>query len=77
METVDTMNHELLRILSAKEARRRDLAAEPFPAKVQKLVCLQALAAPILRARGRQVRVWTLAQSLQDQNPASESSEAR
>jgi hypothetical protein len=43
-----------------KEARRHKLAALPFPKKVRAVVRLQEIAAPVLRARGRKVHVWTL-----------------
>ena len=54
------MNTELERIFSARQARRQRLAATPFPEKVRALVRLQAMVAPIQRAKGRAVRVWTL-----------------
>jgi hypothetical protein len=44
-----------------KEARRRQLARLPFPLKVKAVVQLQRMAAPLLRQRGRRVRVWELA----------------
>jgi len=59
------MSDELTRLFAAKEARRRILAAQSFPEKIRILVRLQALAAPILRARGRQVRVWAPESSTQ------------
>lgn len=57
------MNHlkpEIVRLFAAKEARRRRLAALPFPEKVRAVVRLQEMAAPVLRARGRKVTVWNL-----------------
>lgn len=57
---MDTMKPGIARIFAAKEARRHKLAALPFPEKVRAVVCLQQMAAPVLRARGRRVRVWTL-----------------
>ena len=54
------MNAELERILSARQARRQRLAAMPFPEKVRALVRLQAMVAPIQRAKGRSVRAWRL-----------------
>ena len=54
------INAELERILSAKQARRQRLAALPFPEKVRALVRLQAMVAPIQRAKGRSVRAWRL-----------------
>jgi len=50
----------MARLAAAKEARRRKLATLPFPDKVRVVVRLQRMAAPILRARGLQVRVWNL-----------------
>jgi len=58
METVDPLTPEFARIIAAKERRRRQLAALPFPVKVRLVVQLQQMAAPIMRARGRRVRVW-------------------
>jgi hypothetical protein len=43
-----------------KEARRHKLARLPFAAKVRAVVHLQKMAAPVLRARGKAVRVWKL-----------------
>lgn len=60
MEAMDTVKPEIARIFAAKEARRHKLAALPFPEKVRAIVCLQQMAAPVLRARGRRVRVWAL-----------------
>jgi hypothetical protein len=60
MEAMETLNPEIGRLLAAKEARRRRLAALPFPEKVRAVVQLQIMAAPILRARGKIVRVWRL-----------------
>jgi hypothetical protein len=62
---MDQIDEAISRILAGKEARRRRLAAESFPAKVRALVRLQELAAPILRQRGRQVRPWQI-----DRRPA-------
>lgn len=58
MEAMDTLKPEIARLFAAKEARRHKLAALPFPEKVRAVVCLQEMAAPVLRARGRQVRIW-------------------
>jgi hypothetical protein len=60
METVDTLTPEIARLFALKERRRQRLAALPFPHKVLLVVQLQRMAAPILRARGRLVRVWPL-----------------
>lgn len=60
MATMDTLNPEIIRIFAAKEERRHKLAALPFAEKVRIVVRLQDMAAPLLRARGKNVRVWTL-----------------
>jgi hypothetical protein len=60
MEAMDTLKPEIARLFAAKEARRHKLAALPFPEKVQAVVRLQEMAAPVLRARGIKVRVWNL-----------------
>ena len=60
MEALDTLKPEIARLFAAKEARRQRLAALPFPEKVRVVVRLQEMAAPVLRARGRKVRVWNL-----------------
>ena len=57
---MDALNPAIARLFAAKEARRHKLAALPFPEKVRALVRLQELAAPVLRAQGKIVRVWTL-----------------
>lgn len=57
---MDGLKDELIRILVAKEQRRRQLAAQSFPDKVRALVRLQELAAPILALRGRRVRPWQI-----------------
>lgn len=60
MDPMDTLNTEVAGLFAAKEARRRKLAGLPFPDKVRAVVRLQRMVAPVLRARGRQVRVWTI-----------------
>jgi hypothetical protein len=55
---MDKLNSEITRLIARKEQRRRKLAALPFPEKVRLVVKLQEMAAPILRARGRSVKVW-------------------
>lgn len=60
MEAMDTLKPEIARLLAAKEARRHKLAVLPFPEKVRAVVRLQAMAAPVLRARVKIVRVWKL-----------------
>jgi hypothetical protein len=57
---MDTVNSEIVRLVAAKEARRHKLVALPFPEKVHAVIRLQEMAAPLLRARGRIVRVWKL-----------------
>jgi len=54
------MNAEIDRIFAAKEQRRKALAALCFPEKIAIIVQLQKMLAPILRGRGREVRVWQI-----------------
>lgn len=68
MEAVDKLPPEIARLIAAKEQRRRKLAALPFPEKVRIVVQLQQMVAPILRARGRPVRVWRLPESTADEH---------
>ena len=60
VEAMDTLKPEIARLFAAKDARRRRLATLPFPEKVGAVVRLQEMAALVLRARGRKVRVWNL-----------------
>lgn len=60
---MDRLTPEIEKLFCAKEARRRQLAALPFPEKVRAVIQMQRMAEPILRARGRQVRVWSVSQS--------------
>jgi hypothetical protein len=57
---MDDLTPEIARLIAAKEQRRRTLAALPVPEKVRVVVQLQRMAAPVMRARGRPVRVWHL-----------------
>ncbi len=57
---MDELDPEITRLLAAKEERRHRLASLPFPEKVRAVVQMQQMAAPILRARGRQVTPWVL-----------------
>jgi len=58
MGGVVEVDPEIERLLGAKKDRRRQLARLPFPEKVRIVVRLQEMAAPLLRARGKTVRVW-------------------
>lgn len=60
MEGMDRLRPEIGRLIAAKERRRKKLAALPFPDKVRAVVQMQQMVAPVLRARGRAVRVWPL-----------------
>lgn len=55
-----SLNPEIAQLFAAKAERRRQLAALPYPEKVRIVVQMQKLAAPIYRARGKQVKVWDL-----------------
>ncbi len=63
---MDSINPEIENILEAKVARRRVLARLPIEEKVKILIELQKMAAPLLRARGRDVRIWELEDSGKD-----------
>lgn len=59
MEVLDgTLTPEVDRLLRSKADRRRRLARLPYPEKVRMVVRLQEMAAPLARAKGREVRVW-------------------
>ena len=60
---MDRLKPEIEKLFHAKEARRGRLAALPFHEKVRAVIQMQQVAAPILRARGRHVRVWNVPQS--------------
>ncbi len=60
MEPVESLNPSIKRLFEAKEDRRRELAALPFPEKVKIIIRLQRMAEPILRRRGQNVTVWRL-----------------
>lgn len=51
---------DLNQLLAGKERRRHDLARMPIEEKLRTVVRLQALAAPILKQRGKSVRCWKL-----------------
>jgi hypothetical protein len=60
MDRLDPLTLEVTRLFAAKEARRRQLATLGFPEKVGAVIRMQQMVAPILRARGKNVRVWHL-----------------
>lgn len=60
---MDRLKPEIETLFRAKQQRREKLAALPFPEKVRAVVRMQQMAAPLLRARGKQARVWTLTPS--------------
>lgn len=57
---MDPVRPGIDRLLSQKLSRRSRLAALPFEEKVRMVVELQKMQEPILRARGRNVKVWSL-----------------
>jgi len=57
---MDRLRPEIKRLFTAKEERRARLAALPFHEKVQAVVQMQRMTVPLLRARGKQVRIWEL-----------------
>ena len=60
MAAMENLKPEVARLFAAKEARRQKLAVLPFAEKVKAVVRLQEMVAPVLRARGKNVRVWKL-----------------
>ena len=60
---MDNMRPEIERLIAAKEQRRQKLAALSFVDKVRRVVQMQQMVAPDLRARERAVRVWALDKS--------------
>jgi len=57
---MDRLKAEIDKLFLAKEQRRARLATLPFHEKVRAVVKMQEMVAPVLRARGKQVRVWEL-----------------
>jgi hypothetical protein len=57
---MNIINSEIEKLTRPKEKRRSRLAGMSFPDKVQAVVQLQRMAAPVLRARGKHVTVWSL-----------------
>ncbi len=57
---MDRLRPEIERLFTAKEERRARLAALPFHQRVLAVVQMQQMTAPLLRARGKQVRIWEL-----------------
>ncbi|BFU94173.1 MAG: protein of unknown function [Nitrospira sp.] len=55
---MDRLKPEIETLFRAKQQRRKKLAALPFPEKVRAVIRMQQMAAPVLRARGKSVRVW-------------------
>ncbi|MBM3495326.1 MAG: hypothetical protein FJX72_13550 [Armatimonadetes bacterium] len=58
MDTLDPIPPEIERLFEASEARRKRLAALPWEEKIRMVIELQRMAAPIQRARGRNVTPW-------------------
>ena len=54
------MKTAMEKVLAAKAARRRRLAALPVPEKIKILVRMQKMAAPLLKAQGREAFVWKI-----------------
>lgn len=68
MENLDGMTAEVARLFAAKERRRYALARLSFADKVEAVVRLQEMVAPILRARGKAVRLWRI-NATSEKNP--------
>jgi hypothetical protein len=60
MSPTSPLPAEIVRLLAASDQRRRQLAALPFPEKVRLVVQMQQMVAPILRLRGRAIRIWKI-----------------
>ena len=58
MNNVTPLKPEIVRLFDAHENRRKQLAALPFPEKVRMVIQMQQMVAPLLRARGRSIRIW-------------------
>lgn len=57
---MDRLTPEIEKLVRAKEQRRARLAVLPYPEKVRAVVQMQRMAAPLLRQRGKRIRVWDL-----------------
>jgi hypothetical protein len=57
---MERLKPEIETLFRAKQQRRKKLVALPFPEKVRAVVRMQQMAAPVLLARGKSVRVWEL-----------------
>ena len=60
MSPTSPLPAEIVRLLAASDQRRHQLAALPFPEKVRLVVQMQHMVAPILRLRGRAIRIWKI-----------------
>jgi hypothetical protein len=60
MAAMDGIDSEIRSLFEAKRARRKQLAKLTFAEKVKAVVILQQIVEPILRQRGKQVRVWKI-----------------
>jgi hypothetical protein len=60
MNKVTLLRPEIVRLFDASENRRKQLAAPPFPEKVRMVIQMQQMVEPILRARGRSIRIWQI-----------------
>ena len=69
---MDRLNPEIEKLFRAKERRRARLAAMPFHEKVQAVIQMQKMAAPLMRGRGRHVRIWELPPNLAIVAPTQE-----
>jgi len=54
------------KVIAAKSARRKRLAALPVPEKIRILVEMQKMAAPLLKAQGRKSRIWKIDSSTKE-----------
>ena len=56
-QTIEALTEKLY---AAKRAHRKRLAALPIHEKIKILVRLQKMAEPLVKAQGKQVRVWEI-----------------
>ena len=60
MATMDPIDPEIQKIFEAKERRRMELAALPWPEKVRILVRMQRMIVPLVRHRDPRACVWDI-----------------
>ena len=64
---MDRLNSASERVFGAKRAHRKRMAKLPIHEKIRILVRMQKMAAPILKDRGKDVRVWRIGERVRDE----------